>query len=46
MMLTQNELYIIAGTALAFFFQALMMLGLARRLRKAEAAVKYLKNNR
>ena len=43
MMLTMNELYIVGGTALAFFFQALMMFGLARRLRKAEAVIKYLK---
>lgn len=44
--LTQNELYIIAGVGLAFFFQSLLMLGLARRLRKAEAALRYLRTGR
>lgn len=42
--MTNTELWIVGCTAFAFFVQALMMLGLARRLRKAEASIGYLRS--
>ena len=44
--MTQFEYYFIICTGLAFFCQWLLILGLARRLRRAEGTIRWLKEYR